>query len=117
MRKIDKKIENQLIASLNEACNTALDKYHGFKWLTHFIDYSDFPRSLLVVCVFDTNENLSKMYSSDGGDSFRELIFEKLTKIGIKPNDIKKSIYFDTEEKCQKEDNGKWKDRFHKLHL
>ena len=59
MRKTDKKMDNQLRHVLTEVCEVALKDINGFQWLTHVVNYSNFPKSLQVVCVFDTNENLS----------------------------------------------------------
>lgn len=112
MRKSDKKIEKTLICALKEACEIALDEFDGFKWLTHFANYSYFPGSLSIVCVFDTNENLSKMYQKDKGDNLRALLKERLELAGIEIRDIRTHVNFDTEEKCKRENDGKWHERF-----
>jgi len=49
MRKTDKKLDNQLIKLLTEVCETALEDFSGFQWLTHIVDYSNFPKSLKVI--------------------------------------------------------------------
>ncbi len=108
MRKTDKKIENALRQSLTEACETALVKYEGFQWLTHFVNYSDFPASLSIVCVYDTNAHLAKTDK----EGMRALIKEKLASIGIKMNDDRQQVRFDTEENCDNENDGKWNERF-----
>lgn len=112
MRKSDKKIENQIIAALKGACELALDNIDGFVWLTHFVDYSSFPKSLAVVCVFDTNENKSKLFSSHSEKYLCSLINENLLAVGIQLKDVRKHVSFDTEEDCEKENNGKWNERF-----
>ena len=60
MRKSDKKLDNQLRLVLTDVCETALKEVEGFQWLTHVVNYSNFPQSLRVVCVFDTNENFDE---------------------------------------------------------
>ena len=117
MRKSDKKLENKLIGALKEVCETALEEFDGFQWLTHFVNYSYFPGSLSIVCVFDTNENLSKMYQRDTGDKFRALIKSGLDSVDIQVKDIKTHVNFDTEENCKKENDGKWHERFKKEHV
>lgn len=112
MRKTDKRLEKSLIVALNEACELALKDIKGFQWLTHFANYSYFPGSLSVVCVFDTNESLSKLLENDNGDSLRNLIESKLASVDIKVRDIKAHVTFDTEEDCERENNGKWNERF-----
>ena len=108
MRKTDKKIENALREALTEACDMALEKHEGFMWLTHFANYQNFPDSLSIVCVFDTNEQLSK--ANDEG--LRVIIKDKLASIDINIKDIRQNVSFDTEENCKKENNGKWHERF-----
>ena len=112
MRKTDKKLENTLIAALTKVCEAALEEFDGFQWLTHFANYSYFPDSLTIVCVFDTNENLKSMYKKDNEDTFKYMIKSELESVDIKIKDISQRIKFDTEEECEKENNGKWHERF-----
>lgn len=86
----------------------ALEKHEGFVWLTHFANYQNFPYSLSIVCVFDTNEKLSN--ANDEG--LRKIIKDKLSSIGIDIKDVRQHVSFDTEEACEKENNGKWQERF-----
>lgn len=108
MRKSDKKIDNAIRNVLTEVCDIALEKYDGFVWLTHIVNYNHFPDSLSVVCVYDTNEQLA----NTNKDELRSLIKEKLASIDIKLKDICENISFDTEENCDKENNGSWNERF-----
>jgi hypothetical protein len=108
MRKTDKKIDNALREVLTEVCDTALKNYDGFKWITHFANYNNFPGSLSVVCIYDTNEQLEKT----DVNGLRILISEKLLSIDINIIDIRRHVNFDTEENCINENNGKWKERF-----
>ena len=111
MRKTDKKLENALRVGLTEACEMALEKHEGFRWLTHFANYQHFPDSLTIVCVFETNEQLSKADE----EGVCEIIKNKLASININIKDIRQHINFDTEENCEKENNGKWNERFTSL--
>ena len=108
MRKTDKKIENALRGVLTEACDMALEKHEGFMWLTHFANYRVFPSTLSIICVFDTNEKLSKANI----EGVREIIKNKLASMDINIKDIRQHVSFDTEENCIKENNGKWHERF-----
>ena len=107
MRKTDKKIENALREALTEVCDVALEKHEGFMWLTHFANYQNFPDSLSIVCVFDTNEQLSK--ADDEG--LCAIIKDKLASIDINIKDIRRHVNFDSEENCEKENNGMWHER------
>lgn len=112
MKKTDKKIENSIRETLTEVCEIALEEVVGFKWLTHFSDYKNFPRSLSVVCIFNTNNDLSSAYSTHKDDYLRSLIKEKLSAVDIHIKDIRHQIRFDTEEACDNENGGKWHERF-----
>jgi hypothetical protein len=107
MRKTDKKTENALREVLTEVCEIALENYQGFKWITHFANYNNFPRSLSVVCIYDTNAHLQKADVS----GLRDLICKKLLLIDIDTKDIRRLVSFDTEENCSNENSGKWDER------
>lgn len=111
MRKTDKKIDNQIRVALTDVCETALKAIDGFQWLTHLVNYSSFPNSLRVVCVFDTNENLNNFLASDGKGYLHNLIKQNLSNIKIKFKSIDKHVTFDTEENCDSQNNGDWAKR------
>ncbi len=108
MRKTDKKTENALRVILTEACEIAREDYPGFEWLTHFADYDNFPDSLSVVCIYDTNANLA----NTDRDSVRALISEKLSAIDIRITHAQRQVSFDTEENCLTSNDGHWHERF-----
>jgi hypothetical protein len=111
MRKSDKKIENNLRVALTDVCESALKEFTGFEWLTHVVNYSDFPRSLKIVCVFDTNVNLTRFLNSSNCHDLEGLICKKLSCINVIIKNINNHIAYDTEEECIKVNNGKWADR------
>jgi len=111
MRKSDKKMDNQLRVVLTGVCEAALKDIDGFQWLTHLVNYSRFPQSLKVVCVFDTNENLSLFLSKSSGSALAALIQTKLREVGVNIKDISAQIVYDTEENCVLEHKGKWAER------
>ena len=111
MRKSDKKMDNQLRLLLTQVCETALKEIDGFQWLTHLVDYSHFPQSLKVVCVFDSNENLSLFMSKNSGHELASLIQIKLSEVGVIIKDMSGQVAFDTEEKCDSENQGNWAER------
>lgn len=113
MRKTDKKIDNQLRLVLTEVCETALKEVEGFQWLTHLVNYSVFPKSLKVVCIFATNENLADFLSLSNASrtDLESLIEAKITQLGLKMKNVTEHIAYDSEENCQREHNGKWADR------
>lgn len=108
MRKTDKKMDNALIGALTQVCDSAQKNYDGFSWITHFANYRNFPDSLSVVCIYDTNEQLAKA----DVNALCMLINERLISIGIYIKDIQRHVSFDTEENCSSENNGNWNQRF-----
>lgn len=110
MRKNDKKLDKQICETLTEVCEASLKENTGFQWLTHLVNYSRFPQSLQVVCVFDTNDQLNVFKANESHLEFNERIQKVLSGIGISINS--RQISYDTEENCSKTNNGKWVDRF-----
>jgi hypothetical protein len=111
MRKTDKKIDNQLRIALTKVCETALKEFTGFQWLTHLVNYANFPKTLRIVCVFDTNENLSAFKADNSNNALCKLIQEKLNEIGINLKNIGSHIAYDTQEECEKIHHGNWANR------
>ncbi|NRA72667.1 MAG: Fis family transcriptional regulator [Gammaproteobacteria bacterium] len=112
MKKTDKKIENSIINALNQVCNIALDEVAGFKWLTHWVNYNNFPQSFSIVCVFDTKQDLNNALTNQDDDYLYRLIKDKLATANIKIKDIKRIVSFDSEQACQIENDGNWNRRF-----
>lgn len=112
MKKTEKKIDNALRKALLVVCETALDEVPGFKWLTHLVSYSHFPSSLLVVCVFDSNDALARACAEHKDDVLRSLIHANLRTAGVQLKDIRQHVHFDTEEACDIEHEGRWNERF-----
>jgi hypothetical protein len=108
MKKNEKKIDKAIVKVLTEACNIAEQNYNGFSWLTHFVSFSNFPDSLCVICIFDTNEQLEQTDMAE----LRLLIKEKLLSININIKDLHRQVNFDTEENCNSEHHGNWNQRF-----
>lgn len=108
MRKSDKKIDNQLRLVLTEVCEIALKEIEGFQWLTHTVNYSNFPQSLKVVCVFDTNENLDSYLQSDNRHKLMSLVQAEFNSMNIKLKSITGHIAYDSEVNCESQHNGNW---------
>ncbi len=111
MRKTDKKIDKQIRVVLTDVCESALKEFIGFQWLTHLANYTNFPRSLRVVCVFDTNYNLNDFVANKSNQELGALIQEKLFDIDVNIKNIADHISYDSQENCDKNHNGKWADR------
>jgi hypothetical protein len=111
MRKTDKKIDNKVRCVLTEVCEIALKDIDGFVWLTHLVSYSNFPSSLKVVCVFDTNDSLSVFMSQKMHITLNALIGSKLKEADVEVKNIMDHVFYDTQQNCEKEHNGQWAKR------
>lgn len=116
MRKTDKKRDKQLGECLTQVCQHSLTQYNGFQWLTHIVNYAHFPKSLKIVCVFDTEHNLNIFLKSHHRQQLNSLIYQALFKLNINIRSIVSHISYDTEERCQKEHNGNWAKRCAQAH-
>ncbi|ABM03506.1 putative transcriptional regulator, fis family protein [Psychromonas ingrahamii 37] len=107
MRKTDKKLDNQLRVALTEVCEYALKEVAGFQWVTHLVNYAHFPKSLKVVCVFDSNENLHRFMATASNHELNRLIQKKLFGIGINISSISDHVLYDTEDNYNKKNSVK----------
>ena len=108
MRKSDRKLDNQIRIILTDICESALKDIEGFQWLTHIVNYSKFPESLKVVCVFDTNLSLDNYLESNHNDYFQSLVKSEFNKLNIQFKNSSNHVLFDSEENCDKQNNGNW---------
>lgn len=107
MRKTDKKIDNAIRDALIAVCDQALVSFEGFQWLTHRVNYDNFPSSLNVICVFSTNEQLAALRQGGYDIVLRQLIKQHLTDINVVMKDINKQVTFDSEQACVATQHGK----------
>jgi hypothetical protein len=96
--KTQKKIDNNVRLALTGACEQFLDDISGFQWLTHQANYSNFPASLLITCVFDTDESQQQACQNNDSSKMQNLIQARLLKIGVKLKAPKQQVIFDSEE-------------------
>jgi len=111
MKKTDKILENTLVTLLTKVCEQSLKSLDGFQWLTHLVNYKDFPRSLTIICIFDSREQVSKLLTSPNHQYLVSTIVEQLKTAGIQLLNTQKQIKFDSEEACNEEHAGKWNRR------
>ncbi len=106
--KTEKKIDNNIRLALTSACEQFLEDIPGFLWLTHQANYTNFPDSLLISCIFDTEDSHQKA----DAQKIYKLIHAKLLKIGVKLKAPEQQVMFDSEEACTQENDGNWAIRF-----
>lgn len=102
------RIDRSLVAALTEACETAKAEIPGFDWLTHTVNYADFPQSLVITWVFDTRANKDHALATGLDARIRELSAIALQAADIPPVP-KRCVQLDSEEACQALHGGNWR--------
>jgi len=102
--KTEKKIDNNVRLALTAACEQFLEDVPGFQWLTHQANYTNFPASLFISCVFDTQASQEQANAA----AIHRLLQSKLLKIGVKLKAPKQQVVFDSEQACTQENDGNW---------
>ena len=97
MTKTEKKIEKSVIQELTRVCEIAKVDVDGFEWLTHTVDYEDFPRSLKVYCIFGSDMEIKQAIDSGKSELIHDLIRNEFELIDIVFKDISAHVVFDTE--------------------
>ncbi len=99
MTKTDKKLDKQICQALTNACEMAKDQVPGFQWLTHRVNFKQFPDSLKVICVFQTQVELEQASRQKQDQLITTLIKTELEKIDIRFKDIKRHVLFVSEDR------------------
>jgi len=94
MRKTDKKIDNKLRQALTDVCDFAIQHHHGYQWITHEVNYQRFPESLVITCMFDTQQQAQDAFSEGG---LRQVIQQKLAMLSIELKMPNKQIRFQSQ--------------------
>jgi hypothetical protein len=116
MNKTIKKLEKNLVQALTSACDNIKQDVNGFDWLTHSANYANFPASLVVRCVFDTEQNLETAKSAKLDELMIKRIHSALLNAGILLKTPKCHVVFDTEEACERQHQGDWNKRMNYAH-
>lgn len=111
LTKTNQKIDNNICKALTIACESSLHDIPGFIWLTHRANYTNFPASLVITCVFNTGADIEKMKAQQQDELLRLTIQQQLVKVGVVVKNIKQSVHFDSEEACQQQHSGEWDTR------
>lgn len=113
--KTQKKIDNHIREALTRVCDRALDEVDGFRWLTHQADFTNFPASLLVTCVFEKERQRQQAEQSGGCQLLQKWCQAELLKVGVKFKSLPQQVRFDSEEACTEKDQGDWQSRLSRL--
>jgi len=111
LNKTSQKIDNNVCKALTIACEVSLHEVTGFAWLTHRADYTNFPASLVVTCIFETETEIDVMKAQQQDKLLRITIQKQLLSVGVVMKNIKQQVHFDSEEACQQQHQGEWPQR------
>lgn len=111
LSKTNQKIDNNLCKALTIACESSLHDIPGFSWLTHRVNYTHFPGSLIITCVFETEQEIATMKAAQQDVQLRKTIQKQLLKIGVVVKKIDQCVRFDSEEACLAQHRGQWDTR------
>lgn len=111
MTKTEKKIDNNLCKVLTTVCEDVKDDLQGFQWLTHTVNYANFPASLKIICVFATNADITQLTTSKQDQRLQGLLSQALNTVDVKLKNISKQVKFDSEENCTRDSAGNWTKR------
>ena len=94
LNKTSQKIDNNVCKALTIACELSLHEVAGFSWLTHRANYTNFPASLVITCVFETEAELEEMKAQQQDEFLRNRIQAQLLKVGVVVKNITKTSTF-----------------------
>ena len=111
LNKTSQKIDNNICKALTIACESTLHEVPGFSWLTHRANYTNFPASLVITCVFELESEIEVMKELQQDELLRNEILKQLVKVGVVVKKAKQQIHFDSEEACLQMHQGEWSKR------
>jgi len=111
LNKTSQKIDNNVCKALTIACEASLHEVPGFVWLTHRANYTNFPASLVITCVFETEAEIDVMKIQLQDELLRNAIQKQLLNVGVVVKNIKQQVHFDSEEVCTQRHDGQWDKR------
>jgi hypothetical protein len=65
LTKTNKKIDANICKALTLACDFSMHQIRGFLWLTHRVNYTNFPASLVVTCVFSSEQDIAAAHKKE----------------------------------------------------
>jgi len=90
-------VERELIRTLTLACEAAKSEIVGFQWLTHEVDYEQFPQSLVVTWVFDSEANKARALACADKARMLALTLAAFDEVGISVSTIADHVAFSIE--------------------
>lgn len=101
-------IERELARALTRACETAKTEIPGFEWLTHRVDYNQFPASLKVTWVFNDDASMNTAIGNQDKGRIEALTLAAFEDIGIAVTNVAAHVELDSQERCDSVHGGDW---------
>lgn len=98
MRKSDKKTDNQIRLFLTDICEDFMKDFDGFLWLTHEVDYDNFPQSLRITFVFASQAHLDGFLTSDGYPQLMAKLEKQLSQMKVRFKRLEDQMAFTVEQ-------------------
>lgn len=98
MRKSDKKTDNQIRLFLTDICEDFMKDFNGFLWLTHEADYDNFPQSLRITFVFNSQAHLDGFLASHGYPQLVVKLEKQLNQMKVRFKRIQDQMAFTVEQ-------------------
>jgi hypothetical protein len=95
LNKTTQKIDNNVCKALKLACEDFTSEVDGFCWLTHRANYTNFPASLVVTCIFDIDAEVIAAKEQKVDDHLRDVIQKQLLKVGIVLKNVRHNVHLD----------------------
>jgi len=105
------KTDNAIANALQDLGNVQGPTFNGFQRFHHQANYTNFPASLMITCVYDSIVN-AETAETEQRAQIAKLIQAKLLRVGIRFKKLDNQIMIDSEEACHNEHQGDWGQRF-----
>lgn len=111
-----RQLDRELSRTLTQACEVAKAEFAGFAWVTHEVQWDDFPASLRIIWIFESNADIARALKASRDKRLMSLSDSALREAGIALKRIEKHVHLDSEEECLRADAGNWRARLDRQH-
>tara|TARA_R110002051_G_scaffold244968_1_gene304782 strand:- start:804 stop:1199 length:396 start_codon:yes stop_codon:yes gene_type:complete len=111
-----RQLDRELSRTLTQACDVAKAEVGGFAWVTHEVQWDDFPASLRVIWIFESNADIARALKEGWNQRLLALTDRALRDAEITVKRVEQHMDLDSEEECQRADAGNWRARLDRQH-
>ena len=111
-----RQLDRELSRTLTQACDVAKAEVEGFGWVTHEVRWDDFPASLRVIWIFESNADIARALKEGWNQRLLALTDRALRDAEITVKRVEQHMDLDSEEECQRADAGNWRARLDRHH-